>query len=97
LETIEAVTMACGGKNLVSNAFNNFSQHSYRVQKINPSNGKEITTYPTVIGSRAAAKLQEELEEQGFAVSVFNLTKGTEEWNSLWVENEGEENDARNR
>ena len=58
--------------------YNDYFKHTYRVSKISVED-HEIGS-ETVIGSRAAFVKQQELEEQGFRVMVFNVTKGIEEY-----------------
>ena len=58
--------------------YNDYFKHTYRVSKISVDN-HEIGS-DTVIGSQAAFRKQLDLEEQGFRVMVFNITKGIEEY-----------------
>jgi hypothetical protein len=58
--------------------YNNYSEHRYKVSKLGPDN-LEVSSVE-VTGSRMAFKEQQSLEEQGFSVAVFNMTKGVEEY-----------------
>lgn len=62
-------------------AYNDFHQHTYKIIRIGGT-GHEIS-HEVVVGSRAAFAAQQNLEEQGLLVSVWNITKGVEEWNTL--------------
>lgn len=62
-------------------AYNDFWQHTYKVIWIGET-GHEIS-HEIVVGSRNAILKQEALEVQGKNVSVWNVTKGVEEWNSI--------------
>ena len=59
-------------------SYNNYSAHTYKVTRLSAA-GHEVSS-TTATGSRKAFELQRDLEDQGFAVSVFNLTKGVEEY-----------------
>lgn len=59
-------------------SYNSYSQHRYKVTRLSDS-GLEVSS-TEVLGSRAAFTEQQNLEEQGFAVAVFNMTKGVEEY-----------------
>lgn len=63
----------------MSEGYSSYFSHKYRVSKISPDDGLEISSVE-VTGSKAAFIEQQNLEEQGFSVAVFNLTKGVEEY-----------------
>lgn len=59
-------------------SYNQYSQHKYKVIRLSDAGHEVSSTAAT--GSRKAFELQRDLEDQGFAVSVFNVTKGIEEY-----------------
>jgi hypothetical protein len=58
--------------------YNKYSEHTYKVVRLSEAGHEVSSTVAT--GSRKAFELQRDLEDQGFPVSVFNVTKGVEEY-----------------
>jgi hypothetical protein len=57
-----------------------YSTHEYQLTKVTPT-GEQVEL-TSVIGSRDAYHKQLEIEAQGFAVIVFNVTLAKEEFRS---------------
>lgn len=61
--------------------YHDYSQHTYKIIRLSKEGkeGKEISSVK-VIGSRLAFQKQQDLEDQGFPVAIFNVTRGIEEY-----------------
>lgn len=59
-------------------SFTSYHQHTYRVSKLGPN--KQVITFIMAVGSAKATEQQRNWEEEGYMVSVFNITRGRTEY-----------------